>query len=101
MKGALILAVVLASCMPNEDQPQDKGELVAQSCEAAGGIVTAGLAGPVCAQVTKDAGKACRANSQCEGFCLAESKTCTPHSPYFGCFEVLEAVGASAMLCVD
>ena len=99
---------LVAGCVPETGEPElvNGGPVdpvqntTKAACEAAGGQIVVGLAGPTCAKPTKDAGKACSDSSQCEGFCLAQTKTCTPTSPYFGCFAVLER-GQTPTLCVD
>lgn len=74
--------------------------LVAQECEAAGGTMVVGLAGPQCGRAQPDAGKACSDSDQCAGFCVAETRTCSPVTPYFGCHGVLVG-GESSTICID
>lgn len=54
-----------------------------------------------CVKRTKDAGKACTRQTQCEGYCLARSRTCAPITPMFGCNDILQADGREATLCLD
>ncbi|WP_298675285.1 hypothetical protein [uncultured Lentibacter sp.] len=70
------------------------------ACEAGGGTVVFGLAGPQCARPQPDAGKACTSNSDCAGLCLAKTQSCAPVTPFFGCHEVL-ANGSVATICID
>lgn len=74
--------------------------LVQQECEAAGGTLVYGLAGPQCAQKQPDAGKSCSDSDQCAGLCLAETRTCSPVTPFFGCHEILQG-GQTVGLCID
>lgn len=72
-------------------------------CEARGGIWTvAGNTGAyLCVQPTRDGGKACHKESDCEGQCLARSMSCAPFTPLFGCNEVLDKQGRRVTLCID
>ena len=108
---ALLTLFALAACQIDEGASggggapqQSAGKrsplLVAQDCEAAGGTMVVGLAGPQCARAQPDAGKACTDNGDCAGFCLAKSKSCSPVTPYFGCHEVL-LQGKTAAICID
>lgn len=54
-----------------------------------------------CVFSTRDAGKQCTRESQCEGVCLARSGTCSPIKPLFGCNEILQDNGARVTLCLD
>lgn len=54
-----------------------------------------------CVRVTRDAGKQCRRESDCESACLARSRTCAPFTPLFGCHEVLMQSGARVTQCVN
>lgn len=72
-------------------------------CLKKGGIwATAGKSGAkACVKRTKDAGKSCTKQTQCEGFCLARSGTCAPITPMFGCNDILQADGREVTLCLD
>lgn len=70
-------------------------------CEAQGGQVVVGMAGPTCGLPQPDAGKACTSSEDCEGFCLAESRSCSPITPFFGCHELYEGGGDSVTICID
>ena len=61
----------------------------------------AGKAGETCTKLTKDSGKQCDAESDCEGYCLARSRTCAPFTPMFGCNEILQDNGVQVTLCLD
>lgn len=55
----------------------------------------------ICIFNTKDAGKQCTRESQCEGACLARSGTCSPIRPLLGCNEILQDDGARVTLCIN
>ena len=63
------------------------------------------LADNVAFSARKDAGKACQAAEDCSGFCLvetgAETGTCSPETPMFGCFAYVDLDGAEVTLCID
>jgi hypothetical protein len=54
-----------------------------------------------CVHFTKDSGKVCQKQSQCEGYCLARSATCAPVTPMFGCNEILQNDGVRSTICLD
>jgi hypothetical protein len=54
-----------------------------------------------CVHITRDAGKQCRRDRDCESVCLARSGTCAPLSPLFGCNEVLQDDGRRMTQCLD
>jgi hypothetical protein len=72
-------------------------------CIRSGGTwATAGQSGAkACVKLTRDGGKACTRQSQCEGFCLARSGTCAPITPMFGCNDILQDDGREVTLCLD
>ena len=105
---ALIACLALAGC--EEEAPEITGgtfgpELFQQQqtlCEETGGRWgRGGLAGFVCYREPPDAGRQCRAESDCTSLCLARSGTCAPVAPFFGCHEVLTDTGARATVCID
>lgn len=57
--------------------------------------------GKTCFMQTKDAGKSCQRESDCEASCLARSGTCAPVSPMFGCNEILQDNEVMVTLCID
>lgn len=57
--------------------------------------------GRACVFQTRDAGKRCERESQCDGVCLARSGTCAPFKPMYGCNEILQDNGARVTLCLD
>lgn len=106
---ALAALLVTAACQTDTaegDLPPVGEELVAvqkAECEGDGGIWTRGglSSGFVCLQRTRDANQSCRTGSDCEGFCLARSRTCAPVTPFLGCHEVITDNGRAATVCVD
>lgn len=75
----------------------------AARCQKSGGTwAAAGKSGAkACVKMTRDAGKLCTKQSQCEGFCLARSGTCAPFTPMFGCNDILQDDGREVSLCLD
>ena len=72
-------------------------------CLKTGGTwASAGQSGAkACVTLTRDGGKACTRQSQCEGYCLARSGTCAPITPMFGCNDILQDDGREVTLCLD
>ena len=54
-----------------------------------------------CVFPTRDGGKQCTRESQCEGLCLARSGTCAPFKPLLGCNEILQDNGARVTQCIE
>lgn len=73
------------------------------ACERRGGSWSPvpGSSARSCVYRTRDAGKACRARRDCEGECLARSRSCAPIRPLFGCNDILQADGRQVTLCID
>lgn len=57
--------------------------------------------GMACVYQTRDGGKRCDGKDDCEGECLARSRSCSPIQPLFGCNAVLLDTGAEVTLCLD
>jgi lipoprotein-anchoring transpeptidase ErfK/SrfK len=55
----------------------------------------------VCIRQTRDGGKRCTRESQCEGLCLARSGTCAPVQPLLGCHDILQDDGTRATQCLE
>jgi hypothetical protein len=55
----------------------------------------------ICVKRTRDSSKGCSASGQCEGACLARSRSCSPVTPLVGCHDVLTDSGKRATVCVD
>lgn len=73
------------------------------ACEKGrGNWVTAGKTGTMSCQVPlRDGGRQCTRDRDCDGQCLARSRTCAPYAPLFGCNEVLQDNGQRVTLCID
>lgn len=71
-------------------------------CEKKGGrFAKAGNATPVvCVRETRVGGKSCRRETDCEGLCLARSRSCSPITPVLGCQESLTRDGLRVTECV-
>lgn len=85
------------SLFPDATQEQQK------ACERKGGRW-----GPakvdgffVCYRDFSDANEPCQTSDQCQGQCLARSRTCTPVSPLYGCYEVISSGGFRQTVCVE
>lgn len=76
---------------------------IARACRATGGIWsrTGTAAIFTCLQPTPDANAPCRRQSDCDGLCLARSRTCAPVKPLFGCNDIVQDDGTEATLCLD
>jgi hypothetical protein len=55
----------------------------------------------VCVRQTRDGGKRCKKESDCQGVCLARSGTCSPFTPVLGCQEILTESGTRVTECVE
>ena len=106
----LACLAILVACMPgNPSKPTapvgtiEYLEQQREICEARGGRFggAPGNATKVCYIEPKDANQACSRASDCEGHCLARSRTCAPIIPLFGCNEVLMEGGRPATVCLD
>ena len=72
------------------------------ACEKTGGrFAKAGNSTPVVSvPETRDGGKSCRRETDCEGLCLARSRSCSPITPVLGCQESLTQDGLRVTECV-
>ncbi|MBJ3763436.1 hypothetical protein ILP92_11835 [Maribius pontilimi] len=86
---------------PVQIQPPEPPASPAQlKCVADGGRwARAGEVGYVCYQTPRDANKFCRSSDDCEGACLAKSRTCAPITPLMGCHEILNRSGTRSTQC--
>jgi hypothetical protein len=81
--------------------PPPKSELQI-ACERKRGTWTGTGSGlKICIRQTRDGGKRCTRESQCEGLCLARSGTCAPMDPVLGCQEILQDDGSRATQCIE
>ncbi len=72
------------------------------ACEKKGGKWSSvGKTGKTCVKQTRDAGKQCTKAGDCDGYCLARSRSCAPVTPLFGCNEVLQDNGRQVTVCLD
>ena len=90
-----VLLALLAGCQP------EPGPNPLESTACGGALPVQTSTGMQCAAPTRDAGKACTSSPQCETLCLAETGTCAPYLPYFGCHETLENGKGGQTVCVD
>ena len=74
-----------------------------QDCEKDGGRWGRGGKADffVCYRTTHDGGQSCSAGTDCDGFCLARSRTCAPVTPLFGCQDILTDNGQPGTICID
>ncbi len=102
--------ILLSACQEDGPKSSEINEPVpnllsaAQTdCERSGGrwALTPGKAGYACFRNLSDAGKLCSAETDCQGLCLARSRTCSPIEPFFGCHEVLSSSGVQQTLCIE
>jgi hypothetical protein len=105
-----LLTLVLASCRSEDAGTVAPGTFdpnlatrLKSECEAEGGRWgVGGKSGAfVCYRMTPDANQFCASDGDCEGLCLARSRTCAPVTPFFGCHEVLNSDGVPQTLCID
>ncbi len=104
MLGAgLLLTGLLASCMTKEEK-EGADELVKQetAClEAGGRWARGGILGlQQCFPNYSDGGKSCNRESDCQGMCLAETRTCAK-TFRFGCISYLNDNGTREDICID
>ncbi|RYH11637.1 hypothetical protein [Tropicimonas sp. IMCC6043] len=111
MRLVLVGLLALAACNPLSGSRTSEAEEGTQAfveqararCEARGGNFGSGSAGVVniCYVTPKDANQSCSTATDCEGQCLARSRTCAPVIPLIGCHEVLLENGQVAEFCQD
>lgn len=90
---------------PDGEEPAGAGLPISPEellCKASGGLwtVVGETAAFLCVKPTRDGGKACRKESDCDGQCLARSGTCAPYAPLYGCNDVLDRQGRLVTLCL-
>lgn len=111
-RGFVVLgiSILLAGCQ--EDGPAASGnttagpdllQIASRECERDGGnwALAPGKSTYVCYRTLTDSGKLCSKESDCQGMCLARSRTCSPIEPFFGCHEVLSETGFRQTLCIE
>lgn len=103
----LFLLAAIGGCQPEEPEPvgpvPENFAREQELCEKRGGRWGRGGAAGffICYETMRDAGKACRKGTDCDGDCLARSQTCAPVRPLFGCNDILTDDGTRATLCRD
>ncbi len=110
-QGAVFITVLallaLAGCIPGAAPtlpPVGSAAVDAarSTCAAQGGNFRAlGQSLLFCQYQTDDAGKTCTRASDCEGACLARSRSCAPLKPLAGCNEVLTDRGQTVTECLQ
>ena len=106
----LILGIVLVACDESTEASSDTGGDIPgilaphrAACEKDGGRwgSVPGRDTFICYRQTRDANKHCESERDCEGLCLARSRTCAPQTPLFGCHEVLGSNGVRQTRCLE
>ncbi|MBK8439386.1 MAG: hypothetical protein IPL38_07720 [Rhodobacter sp.] len=104
----LVLATLaLASCVEEGPGGGPQGKQLTEAeradCLMRGGTTGYGGLFPdeLCFTPMKDAGQSCTKAGDCEGQCLADTKTCSKVSPIFGCYDYLDETGQVVGICVD
>jgi hypothetical protein len=88
-----------AAAAPPPPEPKSEAQL---ACERRNGTWTsAGKGFKSCVFRTRDGGKTCRKETDCDGLCLARSGSCAPYKPLFGCNDILDSMGRKVTLCID
>ena len=104
MLGAgLVVMALLSSCMTKEEQAMaDELAQRKATCLETGG--TWGIGGILglqqCFPNYSDAGKSCNRESDCQGMCMADTRTCAKTSSY-GCMSYLNDDGNLEEICID
>ena len=108
--AAVFMVVALVSCDDDDaDGPVSESifpDILKQereACEADNGRWGTAANGVlfVCYRNQPDANQFCSTESDCAGFCLARSRTCSPIDPFFGCHQVLSKDGLPQTVCVE
>lgn len=88
---------------PPVTEPAPAPSAAEAACTARGGAYSSTPDGGVkaCVRRTGDGGKQCRKATDCQGECLARSRTCAPIDPLLGCNEILQNDGSRVTLCLD
>ena len=91
------------SVSESETDVPDILALEQRACEKDGGnwALAPSKVGFTCYRQTRDASEPCAKDTDCQGLCLARSRTCAPITPFFGCHEILSASGTRQTLCIE
>ncbi|MCB6178359.1 hypothetical protein LHP98_09480 [Rhodobacter sp. Har01] len=85
-----------------EAVPEVEKSAAQVACEKKKGVwAKAGDGARACVTYTRDGGKSCDSGKDCDGDCLARSRSCAPYKPLFGCNEILDDGGRRTTLCLD
>lgn len=105
---AFLVSLALSACqedIPPESDGSVPDILATQraACEKDGGEFGKSPNGVTftCYRTPRDANKSCTTGNDCEGLCLARSRTCAPVDPLFGCHEVISDAGIRQTLCTE
>ena len=74
-----------------------------EKCERRGGRwgPAANKTSFACYLTLPDANKTCETGRDCQGLCLARSRTCSPITPFYGCHEVISRAGLPQTVCLE
>ncbi|MEM8630566.1 MAG: hypothetical protein AAGF74_04970 [Pseudomonadota bacterium] len=103
----LLPLLLLFACVEEDDEGPVIGanqvDSARAACEAGGGRFGAGGLPntQVCYTPFPDANEPCESADDCQGFCLARSRSCSPVEPVFGCIETLTSRGAESTVCFE
>lgn len=91
-----------AAAVAAEAAPPAPKSPEALACEKKGGDWSGTGLGSLrtCVFPTRDGGKRCTRQSDCDSLCLARSGTCSPIKPLLGCNDILQDNGVRATLCI-
>ncbi|PZR00241.1 MAG: hypothetical protein DI533_06545 [Cereibacter sphaeroides] len=96
---AAIEAAAAAAAPPPPEPVKSPSQI---ACEKKGGRYSAAGEGVfACVTPTRDAGKQCSKEGDCQGLCLARSRSCSPFTPVFGCQEILQRDGRQVTECLS
>ncbi|SPJ25242.1 hypothetical protein PAA8504_03093 [Palleronia abyssalis] len=105
-RALLILLLGLGFCDTRPPEPavgslstSDMAARCAEDGGAWGNVPKSGA--QVCYRRPADGGQTCSSGADCDGDCLARSRTCAPVTPIFGCTEILTNSGTRVTRCID
>ncbi|THD84703.1 hypothetical protein E7811_02920 [Aliigemmobacter aestuarii] len=86
---------------PAPEVPEALKSAAQRACERGGGTYSKAKSAFLCVRPTRDAGKSCRTGRDCDGYCLARSRTCAPIAPLLGCHEIILDNGVRTTQCLE
>lgn len=108
MVTVFLVSSALTACQEDTSGDSDGSvpDLLAEqraACEKQGGRygMTANGVTFTCFRPMSDANQPCATERDCDGLCLARSRTCSPIEPFYGCHEVLSSSGIRQTLCIE